>query len=121
MTTTPKGLPTYESGDMARFLTAGGWNAAMSAIDSAIGAGGDTIFQEYTFVGELAANETTATVTPATMPAGTVASMSVFAAGDIAVTDITASDTAYTVTVETAPTEAVSFNLTVRMAVVKNA
>lgn len=121
MGTTPKGLPTYASGDVAKFLTAGGWNAAMSAIDVAIGAGGDTVFQEYTFVGELAANETTATVTPATMPAGKVTSMSVFAAGDIAVTDITASDTAYTVTVETAPSEAVSFNLTVMVAVVKNA
>lgn len=114
-------LPTYQSGDVAKFMTMKGWNEAMNAIDGALsgdsGDGGILTDQAFTYVGEVAANATTATISVngavgdykrievfSSNPALVVASATV-EAGEEGKVNVT-------VTVTTAPTENTSLNIT---------
>lgn len=111
-------LPTYQSGDVAKFMTMEGWNEAMNAIDGALsGNGGILTNQAFTYVGEVAANATTATIS-VNGAVGDYKRLEVFSSNPelvVASATVEAGEEGkvnVTVTVTTAPTENTSLNIT---------
>lgn len=120
MATTNFNLPTYAAGDVAKFMTMGGWNEAMEAIDTAIAGGGEAGIgqeQSYTYVGEWDANSTEGTLSVS----GTATDFNkveVFSydpavkVTGISITDGESGKVDIVVTAETAPTVKTTFNIT---------
>lgn len=124
MATPNYNLPTYETGSIAGFLNASGWNAAMKDIDDSLKTVADSsgggisqhIWEQYVIVAVIEQGQTTATVT-SPVDIDITNSDYIAVSWDKVVTNqtITVSGNDITLTVDTAntATESVSANVTI--------